>query len=65
MTHDIQQYIFHYNPFRKQWACVDRAAYQQYMNGFASYEDVVYSDSIEFLLSMFNPTPDDSQKKES
>jgi hypothetical protein len=54
----ISQYIFHYNSYTALWACVDREHYVNYMNGKASYEHVTYSESIDSLISMFNPIPD-------
>lgn len=57
MNQEILQYIFHYNPHTKQWACVNRKGYMAYMNGMASYEDVVYADSVYTLLSQFHNDP--------
>lgn len=65
----INQYIFHYNSYTKLWACVDREHYVDYMNGKISYEHATYSESIDNLLTMFNPIPDPydnaSQKEDS
>jgi hypothetical protein len=56
------QFIFHYNPYNKQWACVHRDGYLDYMNGKASYEHVFYADSIDTLLTLFQ---DDLKKNDS
>lgn len=67
MNPEILQYIFHYNPYNKQWACVNRAGYIDYMNGMASYKDVVYADSISTLLSQFSndTTKNTTEEKEA
>lgn len=63
----IYHYVFHYNSYRKLWACVDREAYNDYLNGTASYEHVTYAPSIDLLLTQFNdaPTQDSIQEEES
>lgn len=59
----IYLHVFHYNPFTKKWACINRNAYTQYLNGIASNKDVTYADSIDELLTQFNDGP--TEKKES
>jgi hypothetical protein len=63
----ILQYIFHFNPYTKQWACVDRNAYVKYMNGEASEQEVVYASSLRTLLTLFpdGPTQSSAEKEES
>ena len=65
----ITQYIFHYNSYKGLWACVDREYYISYMNGKISNEYVTYSDSIESLINLINPTPtsneNNTKEKES
>lgn len=60
----IYLYVFHYNPYRKQWACVKRNAYTEYLNGMASYKDVVYADSIDTLLTQFTDGPEKEKNSE-
>jgi hypothetical protein len=62
MNEEIQQHVFHFNPYTKQWACVHRDFYMQYLNGNAPYDSVVYAKTINPLLSMFT---DDGSQKES
>jgi hypothetical protein len=41
-------YVFHYNPYRKQWAAVHRDHYLEYFNG--KYEFVEFHGSINTLV---------------
>lgn len=60
----IYHYVFHFNPYTKQWACVDREFYNEYLNGTAPYQGVTYADSIETLLTQFTDGPTQNSPEE-
>lgn len=55
---NIYEFIFHYNPYRKAWAAVNRNAYTDYMNGIYDPEKVFFNESFSILLTLFKDAPD-------
>jgi len=45
----LNDYVFHYSPYRDQWAAVHRDHYLDYFNGV--YDNVVFNESINSLTS--------------
>ena len=40
-------YLYHYNPYTKKWACFSRDDYRNYFNGEKSIKRIGYGDSLE------------------
>jgi hypothetical protein len=45
-------YVFHYSPYREQWAAVPRDHYLDYFNGV--YDNVVFHESVNSLISFIS-----------
>jgi hypothetical protein len=55
-------YVFHYNPYRDQWAAIPRDHYIDYFNGI--YDRVIFHDSINSLTSYIIKQWQSQQKSE-
>ena len=48
----LQQWVFHFNPYTKEWNAFLRTHYLSYFNGMAGDKDVFKSSSMGELLKM-------------
>ena len=47
----MQDWVFHYNPYSKQWAAIPRDHYTEYWNNF-KHPEVLRSKHMNTLLSL-------------
>jgi hypothetical protein len=40
-------YLYHYNPYNKKWACFCRDDYRNYFNGEKPIQKIGYGNSLE------------------
>ena len=50
---ELQQYIFHFNPFNKTWYAIPRDKYTDYWNGYTGKE-ILKSSKIETLIELIS-----------
>jgi len=58
----LMSYVFHYNPYRDQWAAIPRDYYIDYFNGI--YDRIIFHDSINSLTSYIIKQWQSQQKSE-
>ena len=48
---ELQQYVFHYNPFKNTWNAIPRDKYVDYWNGYDGKE-IIKSSNIKTLIEL-------------
>tara|TARA_R110002074_G_scaffold219649_2_gene390305 strand:+ start:773 stop:964 length:192 start_codon:yes stop_codon:yes gene_type:complete len=51
---DLWQVLFHYNHFKKEWACFNRSDQRNYFNGTAPIDKIGRGSSVEEAIENKN-----------
>jgi hypothetical protein len=57
----LQDWVFHYNIFSKNWSAIPRELYQQYWS-YNDIEGIVRSKELDVLLDLLHKTKGDIDK---